>query len=89
MQQIHQIPHNASAWNYLRGLHNHFSIPFSRTLPSLQPYLKPSESREKPVPLAIEWEADACAQDGGEEGLRRAAGLLQDLADKWDVMRRT
>ncbi|KAI9637445.1 putative pheromone maturation-related protein, partial [Dioszegia hungarica] len=39
LKQIHTIPHNVSAWNYLRGLLKHFSHPFSPILPALHPYL--------------------------------------------------
>ena len=89
MKQIEQIPHNASAWNYLRGLHTHFTIPFSQTFPQVEAYTSTTETRAAPVPFAIEWESDALAQTGSEEEAKRAAGLLLDLADKWDVMRRT
>ena len=86
---IEQIPHNASAWNYLRGLHKHFSIPYSSTLARIEPYVTPSEGREKPVPFAVEWKADVEIEDGSEDALRRSVQLLDELADKWDVMRRT
>lgn len=89
LKQIEQIPHNASAWNYLRGLHTHFTIPFSQTFPQLEAYTLTTETRAKPVPFAIEWESDVLAQRGSEGEVKRAAGLLLDLADKWDVMRRT
>jgi hypothetical protein len=37
----------------------------------------------------VEWKADVEIEDGSENALRRSVKLLDELADKWDVMRRT
>ncbi|WVO13488.1 hypothetical protein L204_101108 [Cryptococcus depauperatus] len=58
LKAIHYIPHNVSAWNYLRGLLRHFALPLSPLLPSILPYtaepeksnLTTSDSYSFPLP---------------------------------------
>lgn len=38
LKSIHHIPHNVSAWNYLRGFLKHFSLPLAPLLPAILPY---------------------------------------------------
>ncbi|OCF42197.1 protein farnesyltransferase/geranylgeranyltransferase type-1 subunit alpha [Kwoniella heveanensis CBS 569] len=38
LRAVHHIPHNVSAWNYLRGLLRHFKLPLSPLLPAILPY---------------------------------------------------
>ncbi|WWD19103.1 hypothetical protein CI109_103561 [Kwoniella shandongensis] len=38
LKAIHLIPHNVSAWNYLRGLLKHFKLPLTPLLPAVIPY---------------------------------------------------
>lgn len=38
LRAIHKIPHNVSAWNYLRGLLKHFQLPMAPLLPAVLPY---------------------------------------------------
>lgn len=90
--QIKAIPHNASAWNYLRGLCKELSIPFSQPLSSIShlAHSQPSSSSSTtPVPFAVEWLADAQVEKGTAESLDQAAKYFDDLATKWDVMRKT
>ncbi|KAK4687464.1 protein farnesyltransferase/geranylgeranyltransferase type-1 subunit alpha, partial [Tremellales sp. Uapishka_1] len=51
LTQIHKIPHNVSAWNYLRGLLTRFKRPHAPLLPSILPYTSrpPSTSSATPT----------------------------------------
>ncbi|ODN82329.1 protein farnesyltransferase/geranylgeranyltransferase type-1 subunit alpha [Cryptococcus wingfieldii CBS 7118] len=60
LKAIHHIPHNVSAWNYLRGLLKSQSLPLSPLLPSVVPYtgwdsLSPAdlESYSFPIPSDV------------------------------------
>ncbi|WRT68448.1 uncharacterized protein IL334_005424 [Kwoniella shivajii] len=49
LKAIHLIPHNVSAWNYLRGLLRHFKLPLSPLLPAILPYtIRPSATVPEP-----------------------------------------
>ncbi|WVR07521.1 hypothetical protein IAU60_004563 [Kwoniella sp. DSM 27419] len=52
LEAIHRIPHNVSAWNYLRGLLRHFKLPLSPLLPSVLPYTARTESMETQTPTS-------------------------------------
>jgi len=39
LNEIHRIPHNLSAWNYLRGVLRASSLPRAPLLPVLAPYM--------------------------------------------------
>ncbi|WOO81600.1 Protein farnesyltransferase/geranylgeranyltransferase type-1 subunit alpha [Vanrija pseudolonga] len=49
LTEIHRIPHNASAWNYLRGIIRAVNAPRDTILPALTPYLA---GAAVPVPAA-------------------------------------
>ncbi|KAJ9125338.1 hypothetical protein QFC22_000298 [Naganishia vaughanmartiniae] len=113
LSQIRAIPHNASAWNYLRGIHKHFKLPLSQSLPAILPFSttpapsvtssiprKPppvntpaNPDTPLPVPFAIEWLADCNAEQAAakssSDAYADAAGLYHELAERWDVMRKT
>ncbi|KAL7423870.1 CAAX geranylgeranyltransferase alpha subunit [Cryptotrichosporon argae] len=62
---IHKIPHNVSAWNYLRGILKHFSLPRYPLVPSILPYTAAPElavevltSAAYPVPTVSPADAD-------------------------------
>lgn len=84
-QSISLVPNNASAWNYLRGLLEHNSIPYSRVITFIQPYTlsmdeqtadlvdldnpPPSKGAHLPCALAIEFLADIYEAEGGDSML--------------------
>lgn len=90
LDQITRIPHNASAWNYLRGIHEHFEIEQASCLAAILPFTDPSTatpSSPRPVPFALEWLAEVKADEETDESRREAARLYDDLGNKWDRMR--
>lgn len=110
LKQIHKIPHNASAWNYLRGVVRATSAPRAALLPALSAYMAGSavplpavsekaaaaagawpersgpvdELTPLPVPLALEFQADALAEGGR---LGDAAAVYAQLGESVDRMR--
>lgn len=106
IREIHRVPHNASAWNYLRGVIRCSATPRAGILPVLAPYLAASAvaasgpedglsvwpvrqqaldgETPTPVPLALEFQADAVAEDGR---LGDAAAIYGQLATDADKMR--
>ncbi|GFZ49588.1 hypothetical protein JCM24511_07708 [Saitozyma sp. JCM 24511] len=42
LKAIHLIPHNVSAWNYLRGILTHFKLPLAPLSPAVVPYTEGS-----------------------------------------------
>ncbi|WVQ82133.1 hypothetical protein IAT38_004261 [Cryptococcus sp. DSM 104549] len=58
LKAIHLMPHNVSAWNYLRGLLKHYKLPLSPLIPAISPYTarpsatlpSPPESFDFPLP---------------------------------------
>ncbi|GAA5939445.1 hypothetical protein JCM3775_001714 [Rhodotorula graminis] len=101
-------PNNPSAWNYLRGILARLSLPLSSlspfvtplalNTPSSMPPTEPpvSDKAELPAFLAIEFLADAAAQDAQEESrarderetkAREAAELFRSLVE-YDPIRR-
>jgi len=105
LDEIRKIPHNASAWNYLRGAHKHLNIPFSRSLSAVLPFTTiphplstahksaptaSSSSSAATSPLPVPFALEWMADCSAENGdLRTASGLYKDLGDRWDVMRRS
>jgi protein farnesyltransferase/geranylgeranyltransferase type-1 subunit alpha len=108
LEQIHKIPHNASAWNYLRGVVRATGAARAPLLPVLAAYMAgsavplkaPTEAVGKdswpnrtgpvdeltplPVPLALEFQADALAEGGR---LGDAAAVYGQLGASVDRMR--
>ncbi|GAA6012890.1 hypothetical protein JCM10207_008367 [Rhodosporidiobolus poonsookiae] len=99
-------PNNPSAWNYLRGALTRLSLPLKTCTPFATPLAlntptsmppdepQPSEDAELPAWLAIEFLADAAAEEGrGLEGEERgkkgdeAAALFTSLIE-FDPIRR-
>ncbi|WWC71526.1 uncharacterized protein I206_105484 [Kwoniella pini CBS 10737] len=50
LKAIHSIPHNVSAWNYLRGLLRHFKLPLTPLLPAILLYTSRSPSEALTCP---------------------------------------
>ncbi|KAF5389554.1 hypothetical protein D9757_004148 [Collybiopsis confluens] len=102
-QSISLVPNNASAWNYLRGILKHSSIPYARMITFVQPYTLPLEEQppdlvdlENPPPskgahlpcaLAFEFLADIYETEGGDSILK-ATELWKSLANEYDVARK-
>ncbi|KAJ4495783.1 hypothetical protein C8J55DRAFT_494887 [Lentinula edodes] len=102
-QSISLVPNNASAWNYLRGLLEHNSIPYSRVITFIQPYTlsmdeqtadlvdldnpPPSKGAHLPCALAIEFLADIHEAEGGDSILN-ATELWKSLGNEYDVARK-
>ncbi|WWC63343.1 uncharacterized protein I303_105943 [Kwoniella dejecticola CBS 10117] len=105
LRAIHLIPHNVSAWNYLRGLLRHFKLLLTPLLPAILPYTaqassQPTESTDNfgfplppgplpndtplPVPLALEYLADALLEQGSNG---EAGEVFADLSSNYDRMR--
>ncbi|KLT38326.1 putative pheromone maturation-related protein [Cutaneotrichosporon oleaginosum] len=108
LEQIHIIPHNASAWNYLRGVVRVTGAARAPLIPVLAAYMAgsavppraPTEEVAKdawpnrsgpvdiqtplPVPLALEFQADALVEGGR---LGDAAAVYGQLGASVDRMR--
>lgn len=105
VSQIHSIPHNASAWNYLRGVVNAAGVGRSSIIGVLAPYLAGSrvapdtsvgrgkcpqrtaplsEHTPTPVPLALEFQADALLEEKRDA---EAKAVFEQLATEADQMR--
>ncbi|GMK58612.1 hypothetical protein CspeluHIS016_0600540 [Cutaneotrichosporon spelunceum] len=103
LNQIHHIPHNASAWNYLRGAIRASGATRVPLLPALAAYMAGSAVAPKagesewparttpvdpltplPVPLALEFQADALVEGGR---LGDAAAVYGQLGSSVDRMR--
>ncbi|KAJ3773518.1 hypothetical protein FB446DRAFT_732465 [Lentinula raphanica] len=99
-QSISLVPNNASAWNYLRGVLEQNSIPFSKMITFVQPYTlpmeeqttdlvdldnpPPSKTAHLPCALAIEFLADVYEAEGGDSMLK-ATELWKSLGNEHDV----
>lgn len=85
LSQIERIPHNASAWNYLRALYKQSETPLSSILHVVSTYTQSTP----PVPFALEWMADSALESKTKEGDEEAMKMMQELGDRWDPMRRS
>ncbi|WVW85575.1 hypothetical protein I302_107613 [Kwoniella bestiolae CBS 10118] len=55
LKAIHLIPHNVSAWNYLRGLLRHFRLPLTPLLPAILPYTARPSSEVPETPEGFDF----------------------------------
>ncbi|KAF9078821.1 hypothetical protein BDP27DRAFT_1441192 [Rhodocollybia butyracea] len=102
-QSISLAPNNASAWNYLRGILDHNSIPYQKMITFVQPYTllldeqvadlvdlenpPPSKSAHLPCASAIEFLADIYEAEGGNSMLK-ATELWKSLGNEHDISRK-
>lgn len=85
-KKLELAPNNPSAWNYLRGILDRHSLPyapFTQWARDLRSPADPTEDREGRVVLAVEFVADALAQQGNAADAVRAYEALKTL----DAMR--
>jgi protein farnesyltransferase/geranylgeranyltransferase type-1 subunit alpha len=85
LSQIERIPHNASAWNYLRALYKQSKTPLSSILHVVSTYTQSTP----PVPFALEWMADSALESKTKAGDEEAMKMMQELGERWDPMRRS
>lgn len=85
-EKLGLAPNNPSAWNYLRGVLELSSLPFSQHLSWAQALRSPADP-DTPVALAVEFVADALAatEDAKAEDVR---ALYDSLATDLDPMRK-
>ncbi|ORY35543.1 hypothetical protein BCR39DRAFT_510606 [Naematelia encephala] len=101
LKAIHRIPHNVSAWNYLRGLLKHLNQPFTPLLPAIQTYTGhgstpvkdfsypiPLDPLSRDTPLPISHALEFLADALAEQGkTEEAAEVFKQLGQEVDRMR--
>ncbi|RXK41121.1 protein farnesyltransferase/geranylgeranyltransferase type-1 subunit alpha [Tremella mesenterica] len=92
LRAIHRIPHNVSAWNYLRGSLKYLKKPLTPLLPAILPYTEredvtitakeetnlpmPSNPLPRDTPLPISYALEFLAESYQEQGLSIEAAAV-------------